>query len=67
MRYFLALDAYLQGNSAPAAERFERRLRTWFELTETYPRQLREPDLQSYLDAKREDRQRDAPTAPPSR
>jgi hypothetical protein len=59
MRYFLAVDAYLQadGTGTPAAER-ERRLQNWFSASERYPRQLHEVDLATYLDMKRAQVQR---------
>lgn len=59
MRYFLAVDAYLQAESAgtPAAER-ERRLQNWFSASERYPRQLHEVDLATYLAMKRTQGQR---------
>lgn len=59
MRYFLALEAYLDGMSAPAAQRADRRMRRWFAAVERYPRQLHEVDLATYLQVKREDRERD--------
>jgi len=60
MRYFLTLDAYLDGLSVPPAEREDKRLNSWFQSVEQYPTQLREIDLATYLAIKREDRQRDA-------
>ncbi|MDM0013587.1 hypothetical protein QTH87_14195 [Variovorax sp. J22P168] len=63
MRYFLALDAYLDGLAVPPAERQDKRLQGWFESIERYPRQLHEIDLATYLAVKREDRQRDAAPA----
>lgn len=63
MRYFLALEAYLDGLSVPAAERADKRLNRWFEAVERYPTQLHEIDLDTYLAAKREDRQRDGSAA----
>ncbi|MBO9514463.1 MAG: hypothetical protein J7549_10120 [Variovorax sp.] len=60
MRYFLALDAYLDGFSVPAPERADKRLDTWFRAVEQHPVQLHEVDLATYLAVKREDRQRDA-------
>lgn len=59
MRYFLAVDAYLQAEGAgtPAAER-ERRLQNWFSASERYPRQLHEVDRTTYLAMKRAQRQR---------
>ncbi|WP_431272936.1 hypothetical protein ACQ858_11775 [Variovorax ureilyticus] len=60
MRYFLTLDAYLDGFAAPPPERADKRLHTWFRSVEQYPTQLHEIDLATYLAVKREDRQRDA-------
>ena len=59
MRYFLTLDAYLDGAAAPPAQRFETRLQRWYEAVEQYPLQLHEVDLDTYLALKREDRRRD--------
>ena len=63
MRYFLALDAYLDGFAVPAPERADKRLNAWFQSVEQYPTQLHEVDLATYLAVKREDRQRDAAAA----
>jgi hypothetical protein len=51
MRYYLAIEAYLASMSAPAAERRDARLRTWYAYTQRYARQLKEGD--DYLDRKR--------------
>ena len=59
MRYFLTLDAYLAGLSAPAGERTDKRLNSWYQSIEQYPAQLHEVDLATYLALKREDRERD--------
>ena len=50
MRYFLAIDAYLQTQNAesPAALR-ERRLLNWFDAAEEFARQLHEVDRATYL------------------
>ncbi len=53
MRYYLATDAYLGALAVPLSERFEKRLKNWFDATELYPRQLHEIDRASYLDMKR--------------
>jgi hypothetical protein len=53
MRYYLAIDAYLEAFAAPAPERFERSLERWFDATERYSRQLHEVDRDSYLAMKR--------------
>jgi hypothetical protein len=63
MRYFLTLDAYLDGAAAPPAERFETRLHRWYASVEQYPLQLHEVDLDTYLALKREDRRRDGAAA----
>ncbi|HET9470124.1 MAG TPA: hypothetical protein VFO24_03405 [Usitatibacter sp.] len=53
MRYFLAIDAYLDSLSAPAASRIEARLAQWFDTTERYPRQLHEMERDDYVAMKR--------------
>jgi hypothetical protein len=55
MRYYLAIDAYLDSLSAPPAQRVERRLKTWFAATERYPRQLHEIEEGEYLAMKRKE------------
>jgi hypothetical protein len=59
MRYFLALDAYLDGLSVPPHERADKRLITWYQSIEQFPAQLHEVDRATYLALKHEDRQRD--------
>ena len=63
MRYFLTLEAYLDGFAVPPPERADKRLNSWFQAVEKYPTQLHEVDLATYLAVKREDRQRDAGAA----
>lgn len=63
MRYYLAIDAYLDSLAVPAGQRVERRLRAWFDATERYPRQLREVDRDAYLRMKREELHRQAITS----
>lgn len=53
MRYYLAIEAYLDSLSAPAGQRAEKRLRDWFAATERHPRQLREMGQAEYLAMKR--------------
>lgn len=53
MRYYLAIDSYLDSLSQPPDQRLEKRLTSWFEATERYPRQLREVDQAAYLKMKR--------------
>jgi hypothetical protein len=53
MRYYLAIDAYLQSLGSPAPQRFEQSLERWFADTERFARQLREVTHDDYLDMKR--------------
>lgn len=52
MRYFLAIDAFLEAQSAPPAERLDRRLVDWYDASERYPLQLHELDRAEYLEMK---------------
>ena len=61
MRYYLAIDAYLNSLSAPPGDRVERRLHDWFAATERYPLQLHEVEQNDYLDMKRKELQRQQP------
>ena len=58
MRYYLAIDAYLDSLSAPPAQQLEKRLQAWFDATERYPRQLHEVEREDYLRMKRAEVQR---------
>jgi hypothetical protein len=53
MRYYLAIDAYLSAMNAAPSEQFEKRLETWFNTTERYPKQLHELNRDDYMDMKR--------------
>lgn len=53
MRYYLAVDAHLASLAAPAERRRDKRIETWFNATERYPRQLREMDRATYVAMKR--------------
>jgi hypothetical protein len=53
MRYFLAIDAYLNSLSAPAGQQLEKRLNEWFAYSEKYRRQLWEMERGEYLSMKR--------------
>ncbi len=66
MRYFLAIEAYLDTLGAPAAERLDRRLRAWFAATERHPRQLYELQLNDYLAMKRREYARQQSSPPPA-
>ena len=58
MRYYLAIDSYLDSLSAPASQQVERRIQGWFNATERYPRQLREMDRPTYVAMKRSEVER---------
>jgi hypothetical protein len=58
MRYYLAIDAYLDSLDTPQAQRVEKRIQTWFSATERYPRQLREMDRPTYVAMKRQEVER---------
>ena len=60
MRYYLAIDAYLDSLVAPPPQQLERRLQAWFEATEKYPRQLHEVERDAYLRMKRGEVERQA-------
>ena len=62
MRYYLAIDAYLDSLSAAPPQQLEKRLQAWFDATEKYPRQLREVDREAYLRMKRDEVRRQAAT-----
>lgn len=53
MRYFLAIDAYLDSLDLPPQEQVQRRLREWFAATERYATQLHEVSEREYLEMKR--------------
>ena len=55
MRYYLAIDAYLD---APAEAELPKRLAQWFDSTERYARQLHEVDRNDYLEMKRNEYKR---------
>jgi hypothetical protein len=58
MRYFLAIDSFLEFSSAQPAARFEQSLQSWFTAVEHYPRQLHEMNRTQYLEMKRSEYQR---------
>ena len=49
MRYYLAIEAYLDTLGVPPAQRLQARLARWFDATERYPKQLREMTREEYL------------------
>ena len=58
MRYYLAIDAFLDTMHLPADQQVERRINAWFSGTERYPRQLREMDRNTYVTMKRSEYER---------
>ncbi len=58
MRYYLAIDAFLDTANAAPNVQLEKRLRIWFAATERYSRQLHEMDLADYLEIKRAENER---------
>lgn len=61
IRYFLAMEVYLQTRELPEPERQDRRLRNWFDATEQYHAQLYEIDRDTYLTVKKQDFQAHSP------
>lgn len=53
MRYYLAIEAFLDALSEPQQAQFEKRLQGWFAAVERYPLQLHELERIEYLDMKR--------------
>jgi hypothetical protein len=58
MRYYLAVDSYLDTMDAPAEARTDKRIQAWFDATERYPKQLREMDRSTYVAMKRNEYER---------
>lgn len=61
MRYYLAIDSYLD---APGAGQLDQRLTQWFDATERYAPQLHEVERADYLQMKRNEFQRMASGTP---
>lgn len=64
MRYYLAIEAYLDARSVPPAQQLEKRLHDWFDATERYALQLHEIDKNQYMEMKRKEVRRQAPAGP---
>lgn len=56
VRYYLALEAFIDTMNTPEGQRFEQRLSRWYDLTAKYPRQLKEVEKSEYLANKRRER-----------
>jgi len=57
VRYYLALECFLDALKTPEKDRFERRINQWYDLTARYPRQLKEVEKGEYLSNKRRELQ----------
>lgn len=55
MRYYLAVDSYLDTLDVPLAQRVDKRINHWFSATQRYPKQLHEMDRNTYVSMKREE------------
>ena len=55
MRYYLAIESFLDAASAAPSAQLEQRLQSWFTAVERYPRQLHEMDRSAYVVMKREE------------
>jgi hypothetical protein len=55
MRYYLAIEAFLDAFSEPQHVQLEKRLQGWFAAVERYPLQLHELERNEYLDIKRKE------------
>jgi hypothetical protein len=58
LRYYLAINAFLDASSAEPALQLEQRLQRWFSAVERYPLQLHELDRTEYLEMKRAEHER---------
>lgn len=57
IRYYFAIQSYLDTQTVAKNKRFEKRIGHWFDLTEEYRQQLHELDKNDYLKYKRMERQ----------
>ncbi len=58
MRYFLAIDAFLDSLAVPVAAQVEKRVNDWFSASERFPRQLHEMGRGEYVAMKQRETQR---------
>lgn len=56
IRYYFAILSYLNTVSVVSHQRFEKRISNWFNLTESYAKQLHELDKNDYITFKRRER-----------
>lgn len=57
MRYYFAIQSYIETQKDPIEIRFKRRISNWFDLTEKHHKQLYEMDKKDYLKYKKMERQ----------
>ena len=69
LRYYLAIDAFLEAQALPATQQLQASLQRWFTATERYAQQLHEVDRDTYVGMKLREVQRQrtqtAPAAKP--
>ena len=53
VRYYFALQAYMDTLKYPKGQRFEKSINLWYDLTEKYPQKLHEMDKEEFLASKR--------------
>lgn len=53
VRYYLAVETYMDTLNYPEVQRFEQRINLWYDLTARYPRQLKESEKTEYIAIKR--------------
>jgi hypothetical protein len=53
VRYYFALQAFMESQDLPPAQQFAHASERWFALADRYPRQLHEMERGQYLDIKR--------------
>jgi hypothetical protein len=58
MRYFLAIEAYLDSLGTPLSAQLDKRLNDWFSASEKFPRQLHEMERGEYVALKQKEAQR---------
>ena len=55
MRYYLAIDSFLEAATQAPGAQLDKRLQSWFSAVEQYPRQLHELDRAAYLSMKHDE------------
>jgi hypothetical protein len=55
VRYYLAIDSYLEATTEAPAKQLDKRLQNWFSAVERYPRQLHEMNRDEYVTMKRDE------------